>query len=1224
MKKLFEKAPWLQSVCSGVLVCALLLSICLPLLGMRAAEPENPILTAEAQEITVLQAGQERGSSGSSGLEHPNAEGAGGQNTDERKQGEQAQTDPEETEDPSQQGSDTQPEPQPEGKPQQEVLAEASIGTNTDSNQADEGEETGETGEEEEALPAPELDLGAVLTWYKYGSQASSMVCAPEKSVGKRVLLAQLDNGKLRYDVTLSGLDAEDADITGVQLAEGNDRAQDADTRGAIEMSLPDGADYQNYILSVQAHAVQKDQTGETVETDVEFTFILRLESGIDLNLQLTWQPDGQATCGANATVNRTVKSDSLTDGHFIYELQFTGESEDDATVISASYWSSTDSGSLDMSGDIQMKVPDGQEKDTYYLAVTAEVLGQQLTYTFAITYEDGLDLQLQFTWYEKSVTAQQLLCDADKSAQLSIKHNQIANGELLYKLGLTGRSAQGAVITSASCGGSEISTDSGSIALTQTEGGASYDILVTAKAAERTVRFTVRVRYQSDVSLELSYTVLENGAAKPCVLTCENKKSVRSEKIYDDQLTDGLLSYTLALVGEETSGIEITSVTCYQSGSGSTKTLTAPTGSVTLLLASDGTKGDNVFTVKANGAGAEYTFTITLEYWHRGEATVQIECSLDDGAQVANGQKFDFLVRAWSEDASGQKTYIVHNGLQTGLDVKLDGVACTYTGTASGNWLQFTATPENPDTGDTNEHELTIHALDEHGNTGDKTIKLLGTRAGDGEYLGDATIVIDMGIVGLGSESITVDVLAGEPLSSAAARAVWGYQAPEPFTAKHNMGTLGWTASYTGNLQGGEFYLASLDTGNDAASRANVLSGSWSSYGSTEEEVFAAIDARFGAGTPLAIFWRGIYKNGLTLTSGGHALAEQYFTEGSGWLYALNGAYLGTGMGETQLSPGDTVTLRYILAYGAEVGYSGGYGGSYCVSYTGFGGWSDISHDTEEITQDGVTKTVCRRCGTELDESSCTHPTDKRVYKVSEDGLTCVETCEECGQAIGTPKAHELHYEYEEGSDEHTITCERGCGFEKTEVHRWVEESNTAVGGKPGVKTEKCELCGATRETEVADETEHTFKDGAYSANDTQHWQTCTGCGERVYENHAFEITDYGESGHRVYCPVCDLYDEIEPHDTDGPNGSCSVCGAGGTEPPAHEHYYVDGICECGARDPEYDFGGNTGGNESGGGSGGDGEDSGETGGGSGGDGEDSGETGGSTDESGGDTGEF
>ena len=109
--------------------------------------------------------------------------------------------------------------------------------------------------------PLPDLDLGAVLTWYKYGSQASSMVCAPEKEVGKRVLLAQLDNGKLRYDVELSGLDADDAEITGVQIAAGNGVPQEADTRGAIEMELPDGADYQNYILSVSATPCRKTRT---------------------------------------------------------------------------------------------------------------------------------------------------------------------------------------------------------------------------------------------------------------------------------------------------------------------------------------------------------------------------------------------------------------------------------------------------------------------------------------------------------------------------------------------------------------------------------------------------------------------------------------------------------------------------------------------------------------------------------------------------------------------------------------------------------------------------------------------------------------------------------------------------------------------------------------------------------------------------------------------------
>ena len=65
MNQFFEKYPWLKSVGCEILVLALVLSICLPLMGMRSAEPDNPILTAEPQEITVLQAGKAPGGAGS-------------------------------------------------------------------------------------------------------------------------------------------------------------------------------------------------------------------------------------------------------------------------------------------------------------------------------------------------------------------------------------------------------------------------------------------------------------------------------------------------------------------------------------------------------------------------------------------------------------------------------------------------------------------------------------------------------------------------------------------------------------------------------------------------------------------------------------------------------------------------------------------------------------------------------------------------------------------------------------------------------------------------------------------------------------------------------------------------------------------------------------------------------------------------------------------------------
>lgn len=73
MKKFLERYPWVQQAGCGVLICALLLSICLPLMGMRSAEPDNPILQAAPQEITVLQAGQAPGHAGNGEAESTGA-----------------------------------------------------------------------------------------------------------------------------------------------------------------------------------------------------------------------------------------------------------------------------------------------------------------------------------------------------------------------------------------------------------------------------------------------------------------------------------------------------------------------------------------------------------------------------------------------------------------------------------------------------------------------------------------------------------------------------------------------------------------------------------------------------------------------------------------------------------------------------------------------------------------------------------------------------------------------------------------------------------------------------------------------------------------------------------------------------------------------------------------------------------------------------------------------
>lgn len=1183
MKKFLERYPWVQQAGCGVLICALLLSICLPLMGMRSAEPDNPILQAAPQEITVLQAGQAPGHAGNGDAESKDASGSGG-STNSELSGEQAQPDPEEAENQTEQGQDTQPEQQPQGKPRQEVLADAAIGTNTDSNKGDEGEEAGDTGETDEDLPETELDLGALLTWYKYGSQASSMVCAPGDSVGKRVLLAQLDRGRLRYELNLTGLDADDAKITGVQVAVGNGVSQKAETRGVLDMTLPDGAEFQNYILTVQAHAVQKNQKGETVETNVNFAFVLQLESGIDLDLQLTWQPNGQATCPANGSVNRTVKSDTLTEGSFTYTLQFLGENADDATIRTAEYWATDgESGTLSESGEIQMAAADGKDTETYYLAVTAEVLGQTIGYTFVVTYEDGLDLQLQFTWYEKSVTAQTVLCDADKRAALTIKHNQINNSELLYKLGLTGRSAQDAQITSASFNGAAMSTDNGSARLESAENGATYTVLVTAKVKERTVNFTVTIRYQSDVRMEMSYTVMEDGAQKPCVLTCENKKTVNADPVYDDQLTDGLLTYTFAIRGEEASDVTIQSVKCYQSGSFKTITLPAPSGSVTLLLNEDKT-GDNTFTVTAASSGGDsYTFVFNVPYKHRGENKVQIKTNLRDGATITNGQEVNLTVEAWTEDAAGNRvSHILATGTETKLTVQLDGKDVQFEST-SGYVQQYLLIPENLDEGDRNEHTLYIYAEDEKGNYGELNLKLIGKRTEEGQKIGTASIYIDMSILGLGVRGpISYDVLSKEPVSYVIAKAIWDYDAGDPFGTAAN--SFHWPASrcsYENTLDTG-FYLQTMDDGSGLGSRANALSGGWNQFGSTSDEILAGIDSRFGADSNEAILWRCIYRNGIPLSGTSTGIGEFDYTMGSGWMYSIGGAtyYPGTPMSGYYLKDGDTLTLRYTLAYGWDVGTGeSGYGNTvgYCITCLN-GSWS-VHHSYETVTaEDGTTKYVCHSCGM---VEGCPH--EHKEYQ-DQGGGTCVQVCKDCGETIGIPGAHKLEYTADEGTDTHTAKC-KNCGFTERSPHEWKELTDTATCTEAGVKTFKCEICNAQKEEESPTAGHKPQNVWIVDEDHKHHYQECQICHEKLMDT--YDVHHYDPYGDDWQCSVCG---QIHGFDCDGtlvPDaaqstckhlvGYCSDCGLllekfGALGEFADYHTFSEGVCTtCGAIDQTY-----------------------------------------------------
>ena len=716
-----------------------------------------------------------------------------------------------------------------------------------------------------------------------------------------------------------------------------------------------------------------------------------------------------------------------------------------------------------------------------------------------------------------------------------------------------------------------------------------------------KTVTFTVTLRYQSDVSLKMTYSILNEGVETPCSLTCENGKTTTADPIYDDQLTDGLLTYQFAIQGEDAANVTISSVKCYQTGSGRTETLSA-SGSVTLLL-KDKKTGGNTFTVTAASGSESYTFTFDLPYKHRGEQTVEITTSHDAVPTITAGTDAqpavtNLTVDAVTRGAQGQVVSVIR---ATGTDTKmtvtlylLSGPKGHRTGSGgtvdwvseSGTTQHFTLMPVIPKHADGDDfyYELYIYAEDEHGNYGEKSLYLTAKRSEPGQKTGKtAQIYIDLSVLGLGRYGpVSYDILSSEPLSYVVAKVVLNQTVPAPFN-KPCETFPAWTGRFAGSLDQG-FYLTELDDGSNLVSRAralrkNSLNQEWDQFGSTPDEILAGIDAWFGADSDLAILWRCLYRNGIRLNYADGALGEFDFTDASGWMYSLSDGstfYPGQGLSDYYFtgSGRDVLTIRYTLACGWDVGGGGekGNGGAgYCRTCVN-GEWS--GEHNYPATPDKNGNYICASCGA---AESCPHTTWE--WK-SVGGETHQKHClsPACDALFGTAETHKITYTTD--AETHTAVCS-DCGYTaEPEAHRWGDAVSTATCTEPGTETRTCLICGYVDTREVSPKGHST--QGSWESNASGHWQKCRVCGLEIEGTFASAQLDARLVACRTGTAPSAVFDHSrawaarsrrrqldgltqsvrcsgcyadpaarEPHDTLGENGSCSVCGY--TKAPDH-----------------------------------------------------------------------
>lgn len=1209
MKHFFENKQ-VYRLCCALLCAAMILSVGLPAALRGSAQPKAPELTADS-EITLL-GGGEAASEFQTGQSATNVRAEAGETggTTGTEGGNRASTDEETNsaatsseqreeniEKSETNGSVQSPEQGPDAARPDYSTAE--IGTTDGPEQPDDTTEDGNTGSDGEEESA--LDLTAVLTWYKYGSTASTIACSPDTSVGKKVLTSQLEDGRFHYEIALAGPERMNAVIDEIVLTNAGREEQLSDT-GSVAMQTADGAP-QRYIFDAYATVTRTNETGETRQIETSFTFVISYEDGLDLSLDLSWLRNGAAstlTASADGSARQMIHGSELTDGAFRYTFALTGLSAQNASIESATYTSSHgDAGMLDKAGGtLTLAVPDGSESERYTLKVTAEVneggAKRIVTFTFYLDYQSDEDLSLELTWYRSGITAEKITCAQNGRAAAKIKQNQLINGNFQYYLALTGESAAQAKLTSAQLTGPGVSQsmqESGSAVFTIPSGAGASTYTVQATAAlssGKTVSFSVTITYSSDVSAELHYTTLQSGARTEQTITCENGRTAVPEIVFSDQLTGAELPFTFAISGEDASGVTLDTLTLFQSGSGKIKTLASAIGASSYsgsvqLLDNGGRAGENQFKLTATDTdGGSYTFTFLVRYQKRGDKEVKFVVNLTDGQQIPNESKVPLTVRAWSEDDDGT---VISNILATGTDseltVTLDDTVLHYTG-ASGYTQEYEIYAKNPTEGDENTHTLKIYARDDYGNEGTYEITLKGKRSEDGKETGATVQVsVDLTVLGLGVYGpVSYPVRVGEPVSYVIAKTVWGQDIDDTFGGAAEQ-TLGFDPSccrYKGTLDSG-FYLQSL--GGSILGTPTYFPNPGN--GASTDGLLTAIDDYFGVDTDFSSLWRCIVRNKITLSSpGGSSIGEHDFTMGSGWLYAIDGSeYPNHGMSEHYLSDleGDshTLTIRYTLAYGWEVGSgASGYGDEvgYCVQASN--GRISVSHDyVSQTGADGKTVYQCAHCGL---STGCKHTHTEIRADAEDPALGCGTYCTDCGEYVGEIKPHDWTFSYEPDSTQHTKTCQN-CGREEIEDHVWdTRKTKDPTCSEPGILHSSCE-CGMEKEEEI-DPLEHSYTD--VQADEYVHWHVCANCGEeqpgsRAPHTYVMGTYDWVCTGcnleHGVAGVDCPGTLEMTEHDCQHRIYVCTYCRLTFEEyGEFDDHTYVDGICIiCRKEDPDY-----------------------------------------------------
>lgn len=339
---------------------------------------------------------------------------------------------------------------------------------------------------------------------------------------------------------------------------------------------------------------------------------------------------------------------------------------------------------------------------------------------------------------------------------------------------------------------------------------------------------------------------------------------------------------------------------------------------------------GKNVITIYYDDAKGEHNYAVfTITYQAEkatedepvvGQQPPVIETNLDNWSGEILTQNFTFTVSA--KTGMGEQIYSNH------ILVQMDGKDIT---NPTGNSIyEYVLYFQKPVVSETEEHKITVLAWDDAGNSKMQVYNVTYRSNDEGEVIGQVRVVVDATTVGVGIVADEkVDLIQGKPAS---------------YTLLAALEQMNFEYEFAGTEMIG-FYIRSISRGN-AFKKAEI-----------PPELYAMIQ-----------------KDEIEMRSpcSKNRLGEYDFTQGSGWLYSVNGGnYAGKGLSEWYLNDGDTLYMRFTVAYGKDIGGSESQFGrlqSYCGLWID-GGYIPLNHTYETTrvepteTEDGYVEYRCSKC---------------------------------------------------------------------------------------------------------------------------------------------------------------------------------------------------------------------------------------------------------------------